>query len=85
VVTLVALVVLSRTLIVTTAAAWLVYSAPHLAYHLRHLGPFSGSDVVSIPVSLSLAIVGPLLLLIPPRRAPAVAGSRAVATSEAPA
>jgi hypothetical protein len=69
-VTLVALVVLSRTLVVTTAAAWLVYSAPHLAYHLRHLGPFSGSDVVSIPVSLSLAIVGPLLLLIPPRRAP---------------
>jgi hypothetical protein len=68
-VTVVALVVMSRTLVLAVAGAWLVYSVPHLVYHLRHLDPFSGGDVVSIPVSLSLAIVGPLLLLIPPRRA----------------
>ena len=84
-VTLVALVVLSRTLVVTTAAAWLVYSVPHLTYHLRHLDPFSGSDVVSIPVSLSLTIVGPLLLLLPPRKVTGVAGAHYVGTSDAPA
>jgi hypothetical protein len=68
VVTLFALVVLSRQLVLATALAWLAYSVPHLVYHLRHLGPFSGGDVASIPTSLALAVVGALLLLIPPAR-----------------
>jgi hypothetical protein len=84
-VTLVALVLLSRTLVITTAAAWLVYSVPHFVYHLRHLDPFSGGDTVSIPVSLSLAIVGPLLLLIPPHRVTGVADAHPVGTSDMPA
>jgi hypothetical protein len=84
-VTLVALVVLSRTLVVTVAGAWLVYSVPHFVYHLRHLDPFSGGDTVSIPVSLALAIVGPLLLLIPPRRETGVTDAHYVGASDAPA
>ena len=67
VVTVFALVVLTRTLVLAAALAWLVYSVPHLVYHLRHLAPFDGDDVVSIPVSLSLAVVGGVLLLLPPR------------------
>ncbi|MCU1427370.1 MAG: hypothetical protein JWL83_1370 [Actinomycetia bacterium] len=67
VVTLFALVVLSRQLVLATASAWLVYGVPHLVYHLRHLGPFSGSDVVSIPASLALGVAGALLLLVPAR------------------
>src|SRR3954447_17815194 len=47
VVTVFALVVLSRTLVLAAAIGWLVYSVPHLVYHLRHLDPFSGGDVVS--------------------------------------
>jgi hypothetical protein len=68
VVTVFAFVVLARSLVLATALAWLVYGVPHLVYHARHLGPFSGSDVTSIPVSLALGVVGALLLLLPARR-----------------
>jgi hypothetical protein len=73
VVALFALVALSRALVLATAVAWLVYGVPHLVYHLRHLSPFHGSDVTSIPLSLSLGIVGGVLLLLPPRRQRATA------------
>jgi hypothetical protein len=69
VVTVFALVVLARTLVLATALAWLVYSVPHLVYHLRHLDPFNGSDEVAVPVSLTLAVAGGLLLLLAPRGA----------------
>jgi hypothetical protein len=68
VVTLFAFFALARMLVLATALAWLVYGVPHLVYHLRHLSPFHGSDVASIPISLALGVVGGLLLLIPPRR-----------------
>jgi hypothetical protein len=67
VVTLFAFVYLSRALVLATATAWLVYSVPHLVYHLRHLEPFGDGDAVSIPVSLALAVVGGVLLLLPAR------------------
>jgi hypothetical protein len=67
VVTVFALIVMSRALILATACAWLAYGVPHLIYHLRHLSPFSGSNQVEIPVSRALAVVGALLLLIPQR------------------
>jgi hypothetical protein len=69
-VTLFALVALSRQLVLATAVAWLAYGVPHVVYHLRHLGPFDGSDVTAIPTSLMLAVVGALLLLVPPARRP---------------
>jgi hypothetical protein len=68
VVTVFALVVMSRALVLAIACAWLAYGVPHLIYHLRHLSPFSGSNKVEIPVSLALGVVGALLLLIPPRK-----------------
>ena len=67
VVAIVAFVTLSRAAVIAAGGAWLVYGLPHLVYHLRHLAPFDGDDVVSIPVSLSLAVVGGVLLLLPPR------------------
>jgi len=72
VVTLFALVYLSRELVRATSWAWLAYGVPHLVYHLRHLHPFGGGDKVEIPVSLALAVVGAVLLLLP-ERAPAEA------------
>jgi hypothetical protein len=68
VVTVFALIVLARSLVLATAGAWLVYGVPHLVYHARHLDPFDGSDVTAIPVSLALAVGGALLLLLPRRR-----------------
>jgi hypothetical protein len=70
VVTLFALVVLARSLVLATAIAWLVYGVPHLVYHARHLSPFSGSDTSAVPFSLALGVVGALLLLIPARGRP---------------
>jgi hypothetical protein len=67
VVTLFALVTLSRSLVLATALAWLVYGVPHLVYHLRNLDPFSGDDVITIPVTLALGVVAAALLLLPPR------------------
>jgi hypothetical protein len=85
VVTLFALFALTRQLVLATACAWLVYGVPHLVYHLRHLSPFSGSDQVSIPVSLGLGVAGALLLLIPPRRTQAgVDSPETVRRSNAP-
>lgn len=50
------------------AAAWLVYSIPHLAYHLGHLSGLATKDAVAEPVSLSLSIVLSIPLLIGERR-----------------
>jgi hypothetical protein len=69
VVTLFALFAMSRQLILTTAAAWLVYGVPHLVYHLRHLDRFSGIDKTSIPIGLAAAVVSALLLLRRPAHA----------------
>ncbi|MDQ1520690.1 MAG: hypothetical protein QOI55_1763 [Actinomycetota bacterium] len=69
VVTVFALVLLTRALVLATAWAWLVYNVPHLVYHLRHLDPFGGGDKTAIPTSLALAVAGAVLLLIPRRAA----------------
>ncbi|OMQ15808.1 hypothetical protein A7K94_0206915 [Modestobacter sp. VKM Ac-2676] len=46
-------------------AAWVVYSIPHLAYHLQHLGHLGVVDVVAQVVSLSSTLVLALPLLLP--------------------
>jgi hypothetical protein len=43
-----AIVTLSRSTVVATALAWLVYGVPHLVYHARHLGPFDASQSVAV-------------------------------------
>lgn len=51
------------------AVAWLVYSIPHLAYHLAHLSGFPAKDAIAEPIALSLSIAFSIPLLIGERRA----------------
>jgi hypothetical protein len=70
VVTAVALVTLGPWLVRAVLAGWLVYSVPHLIYHLRHMGPFATDDQVSIAASLALVPILAVVLLVIEVRAP---------------
>jgi hypothetical protein len=70
-VTVVALVALTPVLVRAVLAGWIVYSVPHLVYHLRHLDPFETDDQVSIIASLALVPVLAIVLLVIDLRAPA--------------
>jgi hypothetical protein len=59
----VAAFVLERRLVQAALGALLVYSMPHLIYHLTELGPYSTSDKILNLVSLGLLVVIPLGLL----------------------
>jgi hypothetical protein len=72
VVTVVALVVLGPVLVRAVLAGWLVYSVPHLVYHLRHMQPFTTDDQVSIGTSLALVPLVAVALLVIDLRAPRV-------------
>ena len=70
--TIAALITLSRPLVIAVAVAWLAWGVPHLVYHLRHLDVFSTGDKVanvfllgSLPV---LAVVVLVLTLQRPAR-----------------
>ncbi|QJU55196.1 hypothetical protein SCB71_19380 [Herbiconiux sp. KACC 21604] len=45
------------------AVAWIVFSAPHLVYHLGHLHGLATLDAVAEPISLALTLVLPIPLL----------------------
>ena len=65
----VAAVVLGRTLVRASLAAWLVYAIPHLVFHLSEYGALSPlDDLVNIGV-LTLGVLLPLLLLAASLRA----------------
>jgi hypothetical protein len=53
--TLVAAITLTRSATATAAAAWLVYSVPHLAFHAAHGAPFAAADDVAVLTTLSAA------------------------------
>lgn len=55
VLTIAALVWLTRVLVVTAGLAWIAYGVPHLVYHLRHLDVYDTGDQVANVVVLSLA------------------------------
>ena len=80
VVTVVALVVLGPVLVRAVLAGWLVYSVPHLVYHLRHMQPFATDDQVSIGTSLAIVPLVAVALLVIDLRAPR-APARGVSTS----
>ena len=61
--TVAAALTLERRMVVVTALAWLLYSIPHLAFHIAHLEGFSTGDRIGQLVSLSLGVVLPLALL----------------------
>jgi hypothetical protein len=68
VVTLVALVAFARVIALAAALGWIVYQAPHLVYHLRHLDLYDTSDKVANVASLVLALALPIVVLVGARR-----------------
>ncbi len=72
VLTIGALVVGTRAISRITAISWVVYSVPHLVYHLRHLTmSMAGADKVGIVVSLSIPVAAAVVLLFDRARVPA--------------
>lgn len=59
----VAAVQLSPTFVRTAAGAALLFAVPHLTYHLFHLDVYETVDQIGNVVTLSLAVLGPLVLL----------------------
>jgi nucleoside-diphosphate-sugar epimerase len=72
VLTICAIFVGTRTIARIAAASWIVYSVPHLVYHLRHLSmPMSGAEKVALVVSLSIPIIAAVVVFFDrPRPAP---------------
>jgi hypothetical protein len=70
VVTIAALVTLSRPMVIAVALAWLAWSVPHLVYHLRHLDVFSstGDKVANVFLLGSLPILAVIVLVLTLRR-----------------
>jgi heme/copper-type cytochrome/quinol oxidase subunit 4 len=68
VVTVVALIAFTRVVALAAALGWIVYQAPHLVYHLRHLDLYDASDKVANVASLVLALVLPIVVLVGARR-----------------
>lgn len=62
-VTLVALVTFARPAVIAATVGWLVYSVPHLVYHLRHLDVYDTTDQVTSILSLVLSAALPALVL----------------------
>ncbi|MCG8920733.1 hypothetical protein L6E12_33750 [Actinokineospora sp. PR83] len=57
-------------LVAAAGLAWVVFSVPHLVYHLQHLDMYDGVDRVLNVVSLSAFVVAGALLLVRPRPEP---------------
>jgi hypothetical protein len=70
VVTAVAAVTLGHVLVRAVLAGWIVYSVPHLVYHLRNMEPFASDDQVSIAASLAFVPILAVVLLVMDVRAP---------------
>jgi hypothetical protein len=68
VVSIVALIALSRAVVLAAGVGWIVYQTPHLVYHLRHLDVYDTADKVANVTALVLALVLPVLAVIASRR-----------------
>ena len=71
-VTIVALVTLARPVVLAAAAAWILYSLPHLVYHLRHLDLYDTTDKVLNVTALTGALVLPVIVLVAELRRPRI-------------
>jgi len=58
---------------IAVGIAWLVFSVPHLVYHLGHLHGLAPIDAVAQPIALALTLVLAIPLVFPPRRSSAAA------------
>jgi hypothetical protein len=54
--------------VLAAALGWIVYQAPHLVYHLRHLDLYDTGDKVGNVTSLVLALALPIVVLVGARR-----------------
>ena len=68
VVTLVALVASTRVVALAAALGWIVYQAPHLVYHLRHLDLYDTGDRVANVTALVFGLVLPIVVLLGARK-----------------
>jgi hypothetical protein len=68
VVTLVALIASTRVVALAAALGWIVYQAPHLVYHLRHLDLYDTGDRVANVTALVLGLVLPIVVLLGARK-----------------
>ena len=66
-----ALVTLARPVVLAAAAAWILYSLPHLVYHLRHLDLYDTTDQVLNIAALVGGLVLPVIVLVAELRRPA--------------
>lgn len=74
-----------RFLVRTAALASLVFAVPHLTYHATHLDVYGTSDKIANIVLLSLAVLGPAVLVLgTARSAPAADTAGTVGGSWAP-
>jgi hypothetical protein len=66
VVTIAALITLSRPLVIAVAVAWLAWSVPHFVYHLRHLEMFSstGDKAANVFLLGSLPVLAVVVLAL---------------------
>jgi len=66
VVTIAALVTLSRPMVIAVAVAWLAWGVPHLVYHLRHLDMLSstGDKVANVLLLGSLPVLAVVVLAL---------------------
>lgn len=71
-----AAVFLELRLVQVALVAWLVYSVPHIAYHLTTTEAYSTSDNVASLAGLALQVVLPAALLALSFRAPPVEAAR---------
>lgn len=69
VVLIAAAVWLERRLVLVALISFLVYSVPHLIYHLLNLEPFSTGDAIAEAVTLAFTVIAPVWLLVTMLRA----------------
>jgi len=67
VLTLCALVWLTRPLVLATGLAWLAASVPHLVYHVRNLDPFPADEHIALVASLAMTPILAIVLLFTAR------------------
>ena len=70
VVSIAALITMSRPMVIAVAVAWLAWAVPHLVYHLRHLDVFSSTDdkVLNVVALSALPVLAVVVLVLTLRR-----------------
>ena len=58
-----AAIYLERRLVIVALASFLVFSVPHLIYHLLNLESFSTADAIGESVTLAFTVIAPATLL----------------------